>query len=139
MYETTSSIVSENILLSPQQAGTVGSFSIYVFPGLEMPTVEDIFRKKTEELEAEREAPVNDKTILELGKKYFEANKKDLLKKYQNKYIAILNDKVIGSDKDFSKLAERVYKKFGYQTIYMPFVSRQEKIVRIPSPRITNF
>jgi cyclopropane fatty-acyl-phospholipid synthase-like methyltransferase len=138
MNESTNTIVSENIILSPQQTGTVGSFPIYVFPGLVMPTMEDIFRKKTEELEAERELPADDKTILELGKKYFEANKKGLLKKYQNKYIAILNNKVVGSDKDFSRLAERVYKKFGYQTIYMPFVSEQKRTVKIPSPRISN-
>jgi len=138
MNETTNSIVSENIILSPQQTGTVGSFPIYVFPGLVMPTIEDIFRKKTEELEAERGILADDKTILGLGKKYFEANKKDLLKKYQNKYIAILNNKVVGSDKDFSKLAGRIYKKFGYQTIYMPFVSGQKRIVKIPSPRIRN-
>ena len=138
MNETTNSIVSENIILSPQQTGTVGSFPIYVFPGLVMPTIEDIFRKKTEELEAERGILADDKTILGLGKKYFEANKKDLQKKYQNKYIAILNNKVVGSDKDFSKLAGRIYKKFGYQTIYMPFVSGQKRIVKIPSPRIRN-
>ncbi|MFH1258850.1 MAG: DUF5678 domain-containing protein [Elusimicrobiota bacterium] len=139
MNETTNSIVSENIIFSPQQTGTVGSFPIYVFPGLVMPTIEDIFRKKTEELETEREIPADDKTIIGLGKKYFEANKKDLLKKYQNKYIAIFNNKVVGSDKDFPKLAERIYKKYGYQTIYIPFVSEQKRIVKIPSPRIRNF
>lgn len=138
MNETTSLIVSENVILSPQQTGIVGSFPIYVFPGLEMPTIENIFRKKTEELEAKREILLDDKTILELGKKYFEANKKDLLKRYKNKYIAILNNKVVGSDKDFSRLAERIYKKFGYQTIYIPFVSEQKRIVKIPSPRIGN-
>lgn len=86
----------------------------------------------------QKENKAEDAKVLELGKRYFEANKKDLLKKYQNKYIAILNDKVVGSDKDFSKLAERIYKKFGYQTIYMPFVSEQKRIVKIPSPRIGN-
>jgi len=139
MNETTSSIVSENIILSPQQAGTVGRFPIYVFPGLVMPTVEDIFRKKTEEIEAEKEILPDDKTVLELGKKYFEVNKKDLLKKHKDRYIAIFNNKVVGSDKDFSKLAQRVYKKFGYQTIYMPLVSEQKRIVKIPSPRIRKF
>jgi len=138
MNETTSSIVSENIILSPQQAGTVDDFPIYVFPGLEMPTLGDVFRKKTEELEAEKEIAADDITILELGKKYFEANKKHLLKRHQNKYIAILNNKVVGSDKDFSKLADRIYKKYGYQIVYMPFVSEEKKIVKIPSPRIRN-
>jgi cyclopropane fatty-acyl-phospholipid synthase-like methyltransferase len=138
MNGTTSSIVSENIILSPQQAGRVGSFLIYVSPGLVMPTVENLFRKKTEDIEAEKEITADDKTIIELGKKYFEANRKELLNKYQNKYIAIFNNKVMGSDKNFSKLAERIYKKFGYQTIYMPFVSVQKRIFKIPSPRIKN-
>ncbi len=82
------------------------------------------------------EPKFDDKNVFDLGKKYFETNKKDLLKKYQNKYIAILNNKVIGSDRDFSKLARGVYKKYGYQTIYMPFVEIEERVVKIPSPRI---
>jgi hypothetical protein len=63
-------------------------------------------------------------------------NKGKLLEAYKGKYIAILNNKVIGSDKDFSKLAQRVYRKFGYQTIYMPFVEKKEEVIRIPAPRI---
>lgn len=86
----------------------------------------------------QKEQEVNDVKVLELGKRYFEHNKETLLKKHRNKYIAIFNNKVVGFDKDFSRLAERIYKKFGYQTIYMPFVSEQKKIVKIPSPRIGN-
>ena len=74
--------------------------------------------------------------ILELAKKFYLDHKETLLKKYKGKYIAVLNNKVIGSDKDFSKLAKRVYAKYGYQTIYMPFVDVKEKVVKIPSPRI---
>lgn len=74
--------------------------------------------------------------ILSLAKKFYEENKGILSKKYGGKYIAILNNKVVGSDNDFSELAERVYKKYGYQTIYMPFVNIKEKVARIPSPRI---
>jgi len=86
--------------------------------------------------EAKKKMTKTDKDILEAGKKYYEEHKNILLKKYIGKYIAILNNRVIGSSKDFSKLAQRIYKKYGYQTIYMPFVEAEKKIVKIPSPRI---
>ena len=73
---------------------------------------------------------------MKLAKKYYEDNKKSLLKRYAGRYIAIFNNKVIDSDKDFSKLAQRVYKKYGYQTIYMPFVDEKEKVLSVPSPRV---
>ncbi len=139
MNTADTSILSENIIYSPEQVGSVGSFPIFVFPGVHMPTIEDLFRKKTEELEVEKPIIPKDASILEVAKKYYIEHKESLLKKYKSKYIAILNNKVVGSGKDFSKLAERIYKKFGYQTIFMPFVTEQKRVIRIPSPRIKNF
>ena len=136
MNTADTSILSENIIYSPEQVGSVGSFPIFVFPGVHMPTVEDLFRKKTEELEVEKPIIPKDASILEVAKKYYVEHKEILLEKYKGKYIAILNNKIVGSDKDFSKLAKRVYKKYGYQTIYMPFVGGKDRIVRIPSPRV---
>lgn len=117
--------------LIPMPGGNAGGFPIFVFPWVEMPS--EIFRGTREKVEIN--IP-KDTDILELAKKFYLDHKENLLKKYKGKYIAILNNKVIGSDKDFSKLAQRVYKKYGYQTIYMPFVEIEEKVVRIPSPRI---
>lgn len=74
--------------------------------------------------------------MLELAQKYYEEHKESLFRKYEGKYSAILNNKTIGSNKDFSKLAKSVYKKYVYQTIFMPFVEAKNKIVKIPSPRI---
>ncbi len=132
-------ILSENTVYSPQQAGSVGSIPIFTFPGLgNMPVEEDIFSRGTEELEeveVERFVP-SQENVLELSKKYYQEHKESLLKKYKGRYIAIFNNKVIGLGKDFSKLAQRIYKKYGYQTIYIPFVDTREKVVRIPSPRI---
>jgi len=82
------------------------------------------------------EAFLSEEQILGLAKKYFEENKKNLLKKYQGKYIAILNNQVIDSDRDFSRLAARVYKVYGYQTIYMPLVDGKKIVMKIPSPRV---
>jgi len=74
--------------------------------------------------------------IIKMGKKYFEENKPTLLEKYRNQYIAIINNEVVDSDENFSKLAARVYEKYGYQTIYMPYVEAENKILMVPSPII---
>lgn len=136
MNTAETSIISRNIIYDPQQVGSVGSIPIFAFPGVYMPTIEDLFIEKTEKLEVEKSVIPEDINVLELAQKYYEENIESLLRKYEGKYIAILNNKVIGSGKDFSKLAQRVYRKYGYQTIYMPFVEAKKKIVKIPSPRI---
>jgi len=126
----------------------------YNFPaGLMSPTVD--FRREVElslilpfgnQVEKKTAEPtdntpfvLSEHEMLIMEKKYYEENKETLLKKYQDKFIAIFNNDVIDSDKNFSKLASRAYKKFGYQTMYMPFVTAKEKVVRIPSPRIKIF
>lgn len=129
-------IFSENIVYTSQQVGSVGSIPIFTFPGVYMPTIEDISGDKTEELEVEKPFIPEDINVLELAQKYYEEHKESLLRKHEGKYIAILNNKLIGSDQDFPKLAQRVYRKYGYQTIYMPFVEAKKKIVKIPSPKI---
>lgn len=96
----------------------------------------DLFGRKTAELTESKPFVLPEHEILIMAKKYYEENRSALLKKYQDKYIAIFNNKVVDSSKNFSKLASRVYKKYGYQTIYMPFVTAKEKVVKIPSPRI---
>ena len=70
------------------------------------------------------------------AKRYFQENKAEILKKYRGVFIAILENSVVDHDNDFSELAKRVYEKFGYQTIYMPFVESGPSVVRIPSPSI---
>lgn len=77
-----------------------------------------------------------DAHILDLAENYYKKHKESLLAEYKGKYIAILDNKVVGADKDFSTLARKVYAKYGYQTIYMPYVDVKERIVRVPSPRI---
>jgi len=111
-------------------------------PEVELPSIwpfGELFEKKTAELTESKPFVLPEHEILIMAKKYYVENREALLKKYQGKYIAIFNNKVIDSGKNFSKLATRVYKNYGYQTIYMPFVTAKEKVVKIPSPRIKIF
>jgi cell division protein FtsZ len=67
---------------------------------------------------------------------FFEANRQELLAKYEGKHIAILNGKVVGADDDFSTLAEGVYNRYGYKDIYMPKIKKERTILHIPTPQI---
>ena len=71
----------------------------------------------------------------EEGKAYYERNKVLLTRKYNGEYIAIWNNKVLDHDTSFSALAQRVYKKLGYASIYMPFVTSKRRVLRFESPR----
>ena len=129
--------INENAIYTLQQVGSVGSIPIFTFLDFFIPMIEDIFSKKTsEEQNIEDLTTPLDIDIFEMSKEYYKENKNELFKKYKGKHIAIINNKVVGSDKDFSKLAQRIYKKYGYQTIYMPFVEEKEEIVEIPSPSV---
>lgn len=70
------------------------------------------------------------------AKRYFRENKAEILEKYRSMFIAILENSVVDHDRDFSELAKRVYEKFGYQAIYMPFVESDPTVLRISSPRV---
>lgn len=70
------------------------------------------------------------------AKRYFQEHKAQILEKYSGNFVAILDEAVVDHDKNFSELAKRIYEKFGYQTIYMPFVESKPSVLRIPSPRV---
>ncbi len=78
------------------------------------------------------------RTTIENGQKYYRDHKAEILECYAGKYVAIINDKVVDADEDFSYLADRVYGKYGYKTIYMPFVQRGEGDYLAPSVVIEN-
>jgi hypothetical protein len=74
------------------------------------------------------------KSAFEEGKAYYERNKESLTRKYNGEYIAIWNNEVMEHDTSFSALAQRVYKKLGYVSIYMPFVTLKRRLLRFESP-----
>jgi hypothetical protein len=81
-----------------------------------------------------RAEPVT-KSAFEEGKAYFEKNKESLIRRFEGQYIAIWENDVIDSDTSFSSLAQRVYEKLGYVSIYMPFVTSKRRVLRFESPK----
>ena len=75
--------------------------------------------------------------IFEREKNFFGKLKKILFndRTYANKFIAIIDDKIVDSDYDRSMLAERVYTKYGYVQLFIGKVVKQEIYRKLPSPK----
>lgn len=71
----------------------------------------------------------------ERSMEFYKENFQDLLASYEGRFVAIVDEKVVDSDVEFSALAKRVYGKFTYRDIFMPRVERQPAIAEIRSPR----
>ena len=72
----------------------------------------------------------------EAEKKSFWALREQLLDQYEGQYVAIHEGCVVDHDPDKIRLGLRVYRKLGYQPIYVQWVSRRGLPVRrFASPR----
>jgi hypothetical protein len=60
-----------------------------------------------------------------------------LLPQYRNQYVAIHEEKVVGSGDNLISVAKDAYARFGYQPIYVDLVTDiASPPIRIPSPRV---
>jgi hypothetical protein len=66
---------------------------------------------------------------------WFEANRKRLVRRYPDEYVAIVNRRVVDHDRDFGALAQRVFAKHGNRPIAMPKVTPEPRVVHLRSPR----
>jgi hypothetical protein len=66
---------------------------------------------------------------------WFEANRKRLLRRYRDEYVAVVNRRVVDHDPDFSALAQRVFAKYGHRPIAMPKVTQEPRLIHLRSPR----
>jgi len=87
--------------------------------------------------------PTNEKQLeyilqIEEERKAFLKIKDKLIKdpQYDGKYVAIFKGAIVGCDDDKGRLAENVYKKYGYVPIYIDKVAPGERVVEAPSPEL---
>lgn len=65
---------------------------------------------------------------------WFEANRKRLVRRYRDEYVAVVNKKVVDHDADFGALAQRVFAKYGPHPVAIPKVTAEKRVVSIPTP-----
>ena len=66
---------------------------------------------------------------------WFEANRKRLLRRYRDEYVAIVNRRVVDHDPDFGTLARRGFEKYGPRPIAIPRVTPEVRVIHLRSPR----
>lgn len=73
---------------------------------------------------------------LQAEKAWYEAHKKDLVRRYRGQYVAIVDQRVVDHDKAFGPLAHRAFSRFGVRPIFMPRCLDGDRVASLPSPRI---
>ena len=134
----TSTISTGSSVQTPELKEEVDDFPIIIQPGIgSMPDLPSYIFNSTAEIKSkENSISIDENDIIEAGKKYYLRNKKEIEKNYTGKFIAIIDDKIVDFSKDFSELSKKVYKKYGYKTIFMTFVSKKEEIIKAQSPKV---
>lgn len=66
---------------------------------------------------------------------WYDRNKSKLERRYNDEYVAIVGGAVVDHDPDFSSLAERVFRKHGERSVFMPRIGQDTRL-HIRSPRI---
>jgi len=55
---------------------------------------------------------------------------------YNGKYVAILQGAIVGCNEEKGRLAETVYRKYGYVPSYIDKIASDERRLEIPSPEL---
>lgn len=69
--------------------------------------------------------------------RWYEKNRPQLFRRYRNAYVAIHDGKVVDHDRDFNALASRVFARFGPRPVFIPKVTEEDRLIRLPSPVLT--
>lgn len=78
-------------------------------------------------------APIDDEVRESV--QWYEDNRDDLLQRYPNEYVAIVDRQVLDHDHDFESLATRVFARLGARSIFMPRTTETGERARVRSPR----
>jgi len=67
---------------------------------------------------------------------WFARNRRRLVRRYRDEYVAIVNRRIVDHDADFDALARRVFATYGVRSIAMPKVTPAARVADIPTPRV---
>jgi hypothetical protein len=73
---------------------------------------------------------------LEAEMAWYDAHRRTLIPRYRGQYLAIANQKVIDHDKDFDRLARRVFARLGPRPVFMPKCVDGERVVTLATPKV---
>jgi plasmid stability protein len=73
---------------------------------------------------------------LEADMAWYESRRRSLVRRYRGEYLAIVNRRVADHDREFDRLARRMFRRFGVRPIYMPKCEGEERVVTVASPRV---
>jgi hypothetical protein len=69
---------------------------------------------------------------------WYEANKPALVDRYENEYLAIVDEQVVDHDADLEALAARVTDRYGPRSVFMPRCQSSPRVADVRSPRIAS-
>lgn len=67
---------------------------------------------------------------------WYARNRARLARTYDGQYVAVVGKRVIDSDRDFERLAARVFEAHGHRSVFMPLVAATDRVLRLRSPRV---
>lgn len=69
---------------------------------------------------------------------WYRENRERLSGRYADQYVAVVDHQVVDHDREFAALAHRVFERFGDRTVVIPNCILAERLVSLPSPRVTD-
>lgn len=94
-----------------------------------------VVRALARSLESGKETESSSEAGLRESVEWYQANRARLLRRYRNRYVAILDREIVDHDADFESLASRVFARWGTRPIFMPRVTQSAERARVRSPR----
>lgn len=66
---------------------------------------------------------------------WYEANREKLLERYEGEYLVIVGQRVVDHDRDFGRLAGRVFHRMGRQPLFVPKCTGGDRRIAVATPR----
>lgn len=69
---------------------------------------------------------------------WYRENRERLSGRHADQYVAVVDHQVVDHDREFAALAHRVFERLGDRTVVIPNCILAERLVSLPSPRVTD-